>query len=216
MDGASGYPAGAPYDRLIATCSVPVIPPAWLQQAAPGAVILVDVHGKIGGTLARLTVNAEGAATGRFLPLCSSFMWLRHTEEAPPREPYLWLDDEPVNSFTQVDPTLIRDGLFAFVAQWHLPEATWGVMADDGGEVSTYLSTPDGSRAVVRNSRADRGHQVTQEGPSRLWDRVEAAHEFWLKAARPNYDRFGITATATEQHVWYDHPDSDHRWPLAL
>jgi len=27
----------------------------------------------------------------------------------------------------------------------------------------------------------------------------------------PGYDQFGITAAATEQYVWYDHPDSAHR-----
>ncbi|MGH8571260.1 MAG: methyltransferase domain-containing protein, partial [Gammaproteobacteria bacterium] len=73
-DGAGGYPPGAPYDRIIATCSVPAIPPSWLAQAGPSAVILADVRGKIGGTVARLTVDRDGVATGRFLPLGTSFM----------------------------------------------------------------------------------------------------------------------------------------------
>jgi protein-L-isoaspartate O-methyltransferase len=49
VDGHTGYPPGAPYDRIIATCAVPTIPAAWLEQAAPGAVILTDVHGPLGG-----------------------------------------------------------------------------------------------------------------------------------------------------------------------
>lgn len=79
VDGADGYPSGAPYQRIIATCGVRAIPPAWLAQTAPGAVILADVHGPLGGTLARLTVDADGTATGRFLPHWAGFMWLRHT-----------------------------------------------------------------------------------------------------------------------------------------
>jgi hypothetical protein len=43
---------------------------------------------------------------------------------------------------------------------------------------------------------------------------VQDAITFWQQAERLNYDRFGITATPTEQYVWYDHPNSDHRWPL--
>jgi Protein-L-isoaspartate(D-aspartate) O-methyltransferase (PCMT) len=213
VDGQGGYPAGAPYDRIVATCSVPAIPAEWLAQAAPGAVIVVDVRGKIGGTLARLTVDADGTATGRFLPLTSSFMWLRHTEGAPPPEQHVRLDGEPVSSLTQVDPALLQDGPFAFVAQWHLPELNGGAMADDG-EPAVHLFAPDGSTAIVRSSRTDGGYRVTQQGPGRLWDCVEKAHHFWHSAGRPSYDRFGITATATEQHVWFDHPGSPHRWPL--
>src|SRR5262249_17220674 len=67
-DGVRGYPGRAPYDRIIATCGVPAIPPAWLAQAAPGAVILADLHGALGGTLVKLTVGADGVATGRFVP----------------------------------------------------------------------------------------------------------------------------------------------------
>jgi protein-L-isoaspartate(D-aspartate) O-methyltransferase len=46
-DGAEGYPPGAPYDRVIATVGVSDLAPAWLNQAAPGARIVVplDVRG---------------------------------------------------------------------------------------------------------------------------------------------------------------------------
>ncbi|MGH3797269.1 MAG: ATP-grasp peptide maturase system methyltransferase [Pseudonocardiaceae bacterium] len=214
VDGAGGYPPGAPYNRIIATCGVRAIPPAWLAQAAPGAVILADVHGPIGGTLARLTVNPDGVATGRFLPDWAGFMWLRHTPGVPAPPPQRWLDDEPVESVSAVDPTLVSsDGLFAFVAQWHLPDVTWGPATEDG-EAAIHLWAPDGSRASIRTTPAHGAFRVSQVGPRRLWDRVEQAHAFWHRAGRPRYDRFGITVTATGQYVWYDHPDGEHRWAL--
>ncbi len=46
-DGALGYPPGAPYDRIVATVGLPEIPPAWLEQLAPGGKIAVPLH--IGG-----------------------------------------------------------------------------------------------------------------------------------------------------------------------
>ncbi|MBV9141514.1 MAG: methyltransferase domain-containing protein [Pseudonocardiales bacterium] len=223
VDGAGGYPPGAPYDRIIATCSVPAIPPAWLEQTSPGAVILADVHGKIGGTLARLIIDGEGIATGRFLPLGTAFMWLRHALDfSPPpmREP----EGEPMHSVTTVDPTLLHtSSLFGFVAQWHLlggasaeghlPEVAWSMLTDNGAS-SVHLQASDGSRASVHATAVNGEFPVTQYGPSRLWDRVEDAHEFWHQTGQPPYSRFGITATATEQYVWYDHPDSEHRWRL--
>jgi protein-L-isoaspartate(D-aspartate) O-methyltransferase len=42
-DGAGGYPPGAPYDRIIATVGVSDLAPAWLDQAAPGARIVVPL-----------------------------------------------------------------------------------------------------------------------------------------------------------------------------
>src|SRR5215813_12418723 len=44
---SAGYPDGAPYDRVIATVGVSDLAPAWLDQAGPGARIVVplDVRG---------------------------------------------------------------------------------------------------------------------------------------------------------------------------
>lgn len=212
VDGADGYPPGAPYDRIIATCAVPAIPLAWLAQAAPGAVIVSDVRGPIGGTIARLTVETDGVATGRFLPVCASFMWLRHTANSEPPQPPPWPNDDPVESTSTVDPLLLRQSSeFSFVVQWHLPGATWGPISQDGAE-GVQLSAPDGSRATARSTTG--GGIVRQNGPCRLWDRVEEAHEFWQTTGQPSYNQFGITATGGEQYVWYDHPSSPHRWPL--
>jgi protein-L-isoaspartate(D-aspartate) O-methyltransferase len=42
-DGVGGYPPGAPYDRIIATVGVSDLAPAWLDQAGPGARIVVPL-----------------------------------------------------------------------------------------------------------------------------------------------------------------------------
>ncbi len=214
VDGADGYPAGAPYDRIIATCSVPAVPPAWLTQAAPGGMIMVDVRGNIGGTVVRLAADGAGTATGHFLPGYGSFMPLRHTVDFPPPGPLWESDDEPVMSVSKVDPTQLQyNGEFGFVTQWHLPNVTWNPATEDG-KAGVHLRAPDGSRASVHGAKTDGGFPVSQVGPRRLWDQVEEAHGFWEQAGRPSSERFGITATSTEQYVWYDHPDSEHRWPL--
>jgi protein-L-isoaspartate(D-aspartate) O-methyltransferase (PCMT) len=129
VDGAEGYPAGAPYDRIIATCAVRAIPTAWLKQAMPGTVLLADVHGRLGGTLVRLIVDTEGTATGRFLPRWAGLMWMRQSVDPNIPPVHVWDDDEPTRSATDVDSSpLPRDGeLLGFLAQWHLPgtHAVW-------------------------------------------------------------------------------------------
>jgi methyltransferase of ATP-grasp peptide maturase system len=216
VDGHAGYPPGAPYDRIIATCAVPAIPPAWLDQAAPGAVILTDVHGQLGGTLARLTVDEHGTATGRFVPHWAGFMTMRHDVE-PTESRWPVLDLPATTSWTTIDPlTLNTHGLFGFIVQWQLPDVTHGRMTDDDGQPAVFLLARDGSRAEVVTTATARGYPVRQYGPQRLWDRVEEAATFWNDEGQPSYERFGLTATPQGQYVWYDQPDGSQRWPLSL
>jgi protein-L-isoaspartate(D-aspartate) O-methyltransferase len=72
-DGALGYPPGAPYDRVIATCELPAIPPAWTEQCRPGARILAP----FATGLVVLTVLGPGRAEGRFLSTPAYFVPLR-------------------------------------------------------------------------------------------------------------------------------------------
>ncbi len=77
-DGAAGYAGNAPYDRIIAACSVPQVPAGWLAQTRPGGLILTSLHREIGGgLLLRLTVDETGAASGHLLDDYGSFMPLR-------------------------------------------------------------------------------------------------------------------------------------------
>jgi hypothetical protein len=43
QDGMNGLPSGAPYDCIIATCSIKEIPPAWLEQLKEGGVMIAPI-----------------------------------------------------------------------------------------------------------------------------------------------------------------------------
>ncbi|MGH3833586.1 MAG: methyltransferase domain-containing protein [Pseudonocardiaceae bacterium] len=217
VDGADGHPAGAPYDRIIATCAVRAIPAAWLTQTMPGTVLLADVHGQLGGTLVRLTVDTEGTAAGRFLPRWAGFMGMRHSIEPNTPPVHVWVEDESRRSATDVNPSpLLRDGeLLGFLAQWQLPGVHRGLGTSENGQPALCLWAEDGSQAIIETATTNGRHRVAESGPQRLWHAVEQIHEFWHNTGQPSYERFGLTATQTEQYVWLDDPDSPHRWPLS-
>ena len=76
-DGADGLPEHAPYDRIMATCSVPAIPRAWLEQTRVGELILADLKLSVhAGNLVPLTRLAN-RAEGRFDRTWAGFMALR-------------------------------------------------------------------------------------------------------------------------------------------
>ncbi|NEA88084.1 methyltransferase domain-containing protein [Streptomyces sp. SID14436] len=79
-DGARGVPARGPFDRIIATCALPGVPPAWLGQCRPGARILAP----FATGLIVLTVRDAGHAEGRFLPTPAFFVPLRGVSRARP------------------------------------------------------------------------------------------------------------------------------------
>jgi protein-L-isoaspartate(D-aspartate) O-methyltransferase len=43
-DGRSGWPEGAPYDRIIVTAATPDLEPAWLEQLAPDGLLLAPLE----------------------------------------------------------------------------------------------------------------------------------------------------------------------------
>jgi protein-L-isoaspartate O-methyltransferase len=60
-DGAAGYRPGAPYDRIIVTCSVATVPWAWVEQTRPGGVIVAPWGPPMANDhLLRITVGLDG------------------------------------------------------------------------------------------------------------------------------------------------------------
>ncbi|GHG93517.1 methyltransferase domain-containing protein [Streptomyces lanatus] len=83
-DGARGVPERAPFDRVIATCTLPSIPRAWLAQCRPGGRILTP----LATGLVALAVRDAEHAEGRFLHTPAYFVPLRggsRREPEPPR-----------------------------------------------------------------------------------------------------------------------------------
>jgi protein-L-isoaspartate(D-aspartate) O-methyltransferase len=77
VDGEQGWPDGAPFDRVIATCTVREIPYAWVEQMRPGGKIVAPWGSSyFSHSFATLDVTEDGRATGTFSGT-PAFMWLR-------------------------------------------------------------------------------------------------------------------------------------------
>jgi protein-L-isoaspartate(D-aspartate) O-methyltransferase len=74
-DGADGYPAAAPYDRIIATVGAWDLAPAWLDQLAPGGRVVVPLDLR-GAQVSVALERVDGHWVSRSLVPCS-FMRLR-------------------------------------------------------------------------------------------------------------------------------------------
>lgn len=75
-DGHAGWPAGAPYDKIIATAAAPTLPPAWVAQLAAGGRLVAPIGEREGlQTLVLLQKTPRGelqqqrTIAVRFVPL---------------------------------------------------------------------------------------------------------------------------------------------------
>jgi len=76
-DGAQGYPANAPYDRILSTAAVSEVPYAWIAQTRPGGRIVTPWDTPYyNGALLTFTVGQDGTAKGRLVGP-ASFTMLR-------------------------------------------------------------------------------------------------------------------------------------------
>jgi hypothetical protein len=219
-DGAAGLPRHAPFDAIIATCAVPAVPWAWVDQTRLSGMIMTDLKAAVGaGSLVRLIRVAADRAEGRFDPVYAAFMDLRHQAGAAPGAGHVRRDrDHAESRTTTVDPHTPWQHLVVwFIASFDLgPGVEHGYTGSDTTRPPTvsWLSTPDGSWAEVTLTSRDGRHAVAEGGPRRLWSIVERAHRAWVELDRPGWDRFGLTVTPDRQTVWLDRPDGDHAWPL--
>lgn len=220
-NGDNGVPERAPFDRIIATCSVERVPYAWIEQTRVGGVVLVNVRGPfMHGALARLIVRDAGVADGLFASGYGAFMALRDAPGLPyiaTTAPVL-ADDDGVETTSSLDPATLSprggDQAWGFFAQIVLSDLRYGQMYLDDDGLGTRISSPDGSWALVAHTSENGRHWTVQGGPRRLWHEMEAAHQQWRDLGEPSWDRFGLTVTPDRHAVWLDDPAGEHTWML--
>jgi protein-L-isoaspartate O-methyltransferase len=211
-DGRDGFANRATYDRVIATCSVGEIPPAWVEQTVSGGVIVAPWGPLYGGeAIARLTVHEDGTASGRFTR-SSAFMRLRQQRpDLPAHDAFLNSQKWPAGgarSTTTLSPADVGGWVQQFAIGLRVKEAFWSVERyDDGSYTLWTYSTDTNSWASADYEPEASTFDVVQSGPRKLWDETEAAYRWWESKGRPGLERFGLTVTADGSHVaWLDAP----------
>ncbi|WP_020667020.1 methyltransferase domain-containing protein [Amycolatopsis nigrescens] len=213
-DGEKGWPGRAPYDRVLSTVGVRgAVPSAWIEQTRPGGVIVTPwATAYLAFALARLVVDSDGTASGRFADR-AAFMDLRG------RRPDRYIpqpDDQPgaTESTSPLHPWHVTGDFQggAFAVSVLLPDCEQDVAyrSDDRSayELLTWDTAHTSWATVEVNPQAqDAGrYPVRQYGPRHLWDEIEAAYAWWTRRERPDYTRFGLTVTPGRQWIWLDHP----------
>ncbi|WP_107116398.1 methyltransferase domain-containing protein [Streptomyces sp. NRRL F-4489] len=187
-DGETGWPSGAPYHRILATCALRHIPPALIKQLHPGGVLVAPRIGDIWcGSLVRLVAAGDGTASGRFAGPATYMPMRSH------RAPNAAAPDtsRPRSRRTTVPPRAMLTPGFALYASARLPGVTL-IEGRHDASLRVWVSDGEGSGAI-----ADADATVTAFGDRDLWEELETAWREWSgDLQRPAAEHFGLTASA--------------------
>lgn len=222
-DGHGGIPQHAPYDAILATCSLTHIPPAWIGQLAPRGRVVAPLLGAYDAPLTVFDKTADDEVTGRFDPARAAFMPLRVDLEHPLATPRVLAPAAlamPHYGTTSLDPARLAgvNDDFALFLHLHIPGMEIGTGENPLLGKTVAVSDLDSIAAAGLTPTTEGTWPVTQRGPRRLWDTIEHATRLWEALGHPGRDRYGITALdrTDRQYVWLDDPDGPYSWPMPL
>jgi protein-L-isoaspartate(D-aspartate) O-methyltransferase len=191
-DGAKGYPANAPYDRIIVTASSPTVSHAWMEQLAPNGILVCVLQPgftMLGGLLK--AQKTEEILKGKILGP-ATFMVLRDTIYT---KRTIQIDSHAsLYASFPFDPTLFPPQLmrknhdFAFFLYYELLDLYVFQKKED-----LFFSTETSPQGYVvfRQSPAS---QVELHGDRScacaLWNRLVRAYSLWLHCGRPTITQY--------------------------
>ncbi|MEO3750087.1 protein-L-isoaspartate O-methyltransferase [Streptomyces sp. B6B3] len=211
-DGVGGWPAGAPFDRVIATYAVERVPWAWIEQTRPGGRIVAP-WGRLGHVA--LTVAEDGRSATGWVQGLAMFMPARGSRAARGWRQVRGDEAPRGERAPKRDPRALRDNAhLLFALRVALPDVRITTGGDHRGEGATAW-LDDGVASWATLVAPDDGEPVAYlGGPRDLLDEVERAWDDWRELGEPGLYDHGMTVEPDRQYVWCHDPVSGPRWPM--
>ncbi|WP_432086324.1 protein-L-isoaspartate O-methyltransferase family protein [Streptomyces sp. bgisy095] len=195
-DALDGHPAGEVFDRIHSGIGVPCVPPAWVEQLAPGGRLLTTLTTRTPSWPGQLQVTRTG--TGGVEAVLRG-----RPRGYRPMLGYRWLDMVPMRPRIKAEPGLPRptrlapppDDTYGFwLAVAYLAP---GLVRDFRAETMTIAAPGEDSWAVAEPGE----DTVRVHGPRDVWAELEDVHARWVLAGRPDTYRVTVPEDSGPQHV---------------
>jgi len=206
-DGFQGYAPNAPYDRIIATASVPCIPHAWLTQLALDGRLVMDLQGTLTSGFLVIEKTVEGI-NGHFLAEPLHFMPLVTKDVAESRIANVapLLQQPCQGTFTldkdHVFPNVLLDSPFRWFLQWRIAGCQMRKQKQTQRETRQaihVLFLVDQKRKSLLRLWQQQGEETWQGsvyGPEPLWDELQQAYNDFVALGEPSPTQYHVKVDA--------------------
>lgn len=191
-NGFDGYPAHAPYARIIATASA-AVPAAWLSQLQTGGCLVMNLRGNLGGAFLHLRKTSAHTAQGTFFEMPNvQFMGLHPPVSGPSQTvrlgSYLARPIQAVETLSspEFQPEDLDDAGLSWFLQWQFPTLVRLWMSDEHARDVTCLVEPVSGMLVRLLPTLDsRMWTVELRGSVTLWRDITSAIQRWRSLGQP-------------------------------
>lgn len=194
-DGFRGWEQGAPYDRIIATASVPTLPMAWVEQMQVGGKLVMHLQGTLNASGYLIVEKTATGISGHFLAQTWHFMPLVSEQLVAPSPSIATLSRQPqLESFVLSEghpfPDKLFDMTFRWFLQWRLPGCKISKQRQKQratGTTITIISFIDARReSSVRLQQAEsESWNGNVYGSVNLWQEIQQAYEDFHALGEP-------------------------------
>jgi protein-L-isoaspartate(D-aspartate) O-methyltransferase len=187
-DGFIGYEVYAPYDRVLATCSVQSIPHAWIDQLKQHGILVCNLLTSLASFFIRVEKLENAELGGRLLNIDATYM-LMHTGTLPRKTSTDWqrYDSLPRTDIhlTENFESLLQNPAYSLLLHSFLPGVTRRYRSTDN-DMSLFLLTQDTAIQVKEEMLTIYGsHKHTER-------QIRQSIDLYEKLHRPGIDRYRI------------------------
>lgn len=200
-DGEEGWAAGAPYDAVIASVGTWKVLPSWVEQTRIGGRIVVPLTGDWYPPGLAVLERTQDGAVGRLTgPAAFDVLRgqaphrIRGVDFTIPMNPGRTTDLHPYDLLSDVAAaTAIGQRISGITQAWTAAPGSragtlWFYATDSWATLSTLEGLP---------------YQVSQAGPRRLYDEVEAGYLWWLRQGSPGIEAWRVAVDRNGEQRLY-------------
>jgi protein-L-isoaspartate(D-aspartate) O-methyltransferase len=204
-DGFLGEAEYAPYDRLLATCSIRFVPRAWFDQLKPGGRLVSNWLTHLASLFICVEKTSADELDGGLLDLSATYMEMHAKDMVPSKQKIDWAPYDalmPTSMHLPNVKTLLQNPAYSLLLHCFLPEMRKRYRSK-GDQVHLYLLAR-GTAILVEDDR------LLISGDTGVGQMIQQSFDLYHQLGQPRITEYRVTFQERQAMIRV----RDHRFSL--